>query len=86
MPRYDYICSDCTLIQEELRRIDDRDNPGMCKRCFGETKRKISFSTARDWFRPHVNEDITGAPIYIESKKQYKRICKENGVMARCLL
>lgn len=33
MPIYEYRCSACTRVSEELRRIADRDNPAVCKVC-----------------------------------------------------
>lgn len=58
----------------------------ICKECSRPPSKESKFTKSRDWFRPHINDDITGEPIEITSKKQYKRICEENGVMARCLL
>lgn len=33
MPLYEYECNNCTLIQEELRNEDERDNPVYCDKC-----------------------------------------------------
>ena len=37
MPYYDYKCDGCGNIDEEMRKIDDRDVPGKCSKCGGET-------------------------------------------------
>lgn len=33
---YIYKCVECDHLQEELRRMDERNDPGMCERCKGE--------------------------------------------------
>lgn len=86
MPNYDYKCESCGKESIHLRSIAHRDDPIQCEVCGSNCKRRFVFTKNRDWFRAHWNDDITGTPIYIDSKKQYKRICKENGVMAKCLL
>jgi hypothetical protein len=36
--------------------------------------------------RPHLNEDFPNGPVYVESKQHYRKLCKEQGVEARCLM
>lgn len=86
MPIYNYKCENCGAEIELIRPIDKRNEPVVCCECGNVAKRKFVFTKSRDWFRPHVNDDITGEPIEITSKRQYRRVCEENGVMARCLL
>ena len=85
MPTYDYRCENCRTEVTLIRRIRDRNESIVCN-CGGIAKRFHKFTKSRDWFRPHINDDITGEPIEITSKKQYRRVCEENGVMAKCLL
>lgn len=40
MPRYCYRCEKCGSISDDLRFIDDRNEPGVCE-CGGATKRNI---------------------------------------------
>lgn len=84
MPLYDYECIECNHIFERFSSIEKKDFYE-CPKCYRTAKLLITCNK-RDWFRPHWNEDITGTPIYIESKEHYKKVCKDNGVFARCLL
>lgn len=85
MPIYEYKCKTCDKEFEKLARIDDRHKT-KCD-CGGDSQLLISSSISRDWFRPHMNENIdTNGPIYVESKGHYKKLCKERGLEARCLM
>lgn len=39
MPIYSYKCQNCEHRQDELRRIDERDEPLACEKCGKDTKR-----------------------------------------------
>lgn len=41
MPRYSYRCDRCGKISDDLRRMADKDEPGVCKRCGGVIKRNL---------------------------------------------
>jgi len=86
MPRYDYFCPICDNVQEEVRTIADRNNLCVCYECGSHMKRNEVYHIARDWFRPHWNENLDTDPVYVESKSQYKKECKKRGLTARCLL
>ncbi len=86
MPIYEYECQGCKNKYEEMRKVDDRHN-SQCPSCGGREIRLCIQSTfSRDWFRPHLNEDFPNGPVYVESKQHYRKLCKEQGVEARCLM
>lgn len=39
---YDYKCEDCGEVHEEMRRMDDRNEPSECPECGGPCKLKIA--------------------------------------------
>lgn len=39
MPIYEFKCSVCGEVQEELRKIDEREESAYCKVCFNESVR-----------------------------------------------
>jgi putative FmdB family regulatory protein len=83
---YVYKCEGCGFEDEVVRSVEDRDKDLLCEKCNHSMKRVMRFTTNRDWFRAHWNEDLDHEPIFVESKQHYKRLCKERGVFARCLL
>ena len=86
MPIYEYECLKCNRKFELLQPIQDRNNT-KCPKCKQPVKLLISSGVGKDWFRPHWNEHLDGEkPIYVKSKKHYKKLCKERGVEARCLM
>jgi len=85
MPIYEYKCKVCNVRFEELHKVENRHKQS-CIECGEEVILLMPSSTGRDWFRPHLNENLGIKPIYVESKKHYKRLCKERGLTARCLM
>jgi len=86
MPIYEYECLECEKRFEELCNISERHDV-RCNKCGEKVRLLVSTSISRDWFRPHWNEHLdTTRSIYVGSKKEYKRLCKDKGVMAKCLL
>jgi putative FmdB family regulatory protein len=83
-PLYDYKCTGCGDEFELFHKMDELPST-VCKNC-GERAEKIISPPSRDWFRSFVSEDFNGKPILVESKEHYKKLCKEHGVVARCLL
>lgn len=39
---YEYKCKKCSHVQEDFRKVADRDNPTVCEKCGKESKRTIS--------------------------------------------
>ena len=80
MPLYDTKCNDCGLEEERLARYKAVEgNELRCSSCGGTVKILVRPSKfipfqAR-WFE-HFGPD----PIYVESKKQLKALCKEHDV------
>lgn len=82
MPLYDYKCEVCGEEFEDFRHIEDREKVTHCG-----VKAKLLISKANnDWFRPHWNEHISeDGPVYVESKRHYKELCKKHGVYSMAL-
>jgi putative FmdB family regulatory protein len=86
MPLYVYKCTGCGHTQELIRSVADRDKEALCEECSNVAERVMVFTKNRDWFRPFVQEDFGETPVFVESKRHYKKLCKQYGVTARCLL
>lgn len=85
MPLYDYFCNDCAGEFEEFNCIEERDK-ALCPYCQSYSTQLLITCNKRDFFRAHWNEHLDHNPIYVESKEHYKKLCKEKGVTARCLM
>lgn len=84
MPLYDYKCKQCNYEFEEVRKIAERYEI-KCPKCQGDVELLITCNK-RDWFRPFWQEHFElDRPIFVESKRHYKKLCKQYGVTARCL-
>lgn len=86
MPLYDYWCDGCKKSFEIFKKLDQHGRKEYCPECKGEMSQDLSNHTKRDWFREHWNEHLDSKPIFVESKEHYKRLCKERGLTARCLM
>lgn len=42
MPIYEYHCTGCDLLREEMRKVEKRDDDPPCSKCGGRTKRVVS--------------------------------------------
>ncbi len=82
MPAYEYQC-ECGKQRTEVRRLADFSRFADCE-CGKKAALVITVPPARDWFRPHINENFS-TPIEITSKRQYREECAKHGVIARCL-
>jgi len=60
MPLYAYECS-CGHVTEEMRRIDDRHEPGVCEECGGQTAFAILTPTALDNLNMGLDRDFPTA-------------------------
>jgi len=79
MPIYVYKCS-CAKILEIFKPLSSLDSPVQCE-CGQIMKRQVASSNPHIW-KPGFWEHISEQPIYIESKKQLKEVCKKRGVIA----
>lgn len=85
MPIYDYQCQ-CGHEFEAGNTIGNRLNM-TCPECSSREVKLLITTSKKDWFRPHWNEHFTHEKeIFVESKEHYKKLCKEYGVYAKCLL
>lgn len=84
MPLYDYRCGICGKVKADVFHHIDEDSAPFC--CGEHMKKDLSQCNKKDWFRPHWNENIDTKPIYVESKEHYRKLCKERGLVARCLM
>lgn len=83
MPRYDVECDRCNKEQEVVCKVKELETL-QCD-CGGHQRVVIKALPARDWFRPHWNENFDLNPIYVESKTHYKDLCKKYNVTSRAL-
>lgn len=42
MPMYEYLCSTCNTLVEELRKMDEREIPAVCPNCDSDARFIIS--------------------------------------------
>jgi hypothetical protein len=71
------------LEQEVVCKIKELD--GLRCECGGKQRVVIKSLPARDWFRPHWNENFDTNPIWVESKAHYKDLCRKYNVTSRAL-
>lgn len=83
MPTYDYYCECGEVMKDVFHKLND---PTPICQCGLPMRKDLSQCSKKDWFRPHWNENLDHKPIYVESKEHYKKLCKERGVTARCLM
>lgn len=86
MPTYDARCKTCGHTQEYYEKIQNHSNTPSCEKCGSAMEQIVVFSspnvqTFEPYWDPHIG---TGGPIYVESKKQKKRLLKENGLREKC--
>jgi hypothetical protein len=84
MPLYDYYCKCGKTQRDVFHKMEDK----VVVRCECGKKmvKDLGNCNKKDWFRPHWNEHIDHKPIYVESKEHYRKLCKERGLVARCLM
>jgi hypothetical protein len=84
LPLYDYFCGTCGRTEKDVFHKMDEDKAPRC--CGDKMTKDLSECNKKDWFVPHWNEHIDHKPIYVESKEHYRKLCKERGLVARCLM
>ena len=85
MPTYHLKCKRCNKIFDAFATIADR-NKIKCK-CGGDAEiwfGGLGTSAIHVW-KPYWEENITHQPVFVESKKHLKKLCKENDCVAHRL-
>jgi putative FmdB family regulatory protein len=80
MPRYDYLCEHCGIIQDVYARISEEVVE--CPRCGMKAQRKFSPPESKPIIdiEPYWDENISDKPIYIQSRKHKAMVLKEHGL------
>lgn len=84
MPRYDMECNSCSHEFEATLRVDEVDK-AFCPKCCEAARVVFKVAPKKDWFKPHWNPNFDIEPIYVESKRHYKDLCKKYDVTSRAL-
>ena len=82
MPMYRRKCLECRKIFDTYARVDDM---GKIKcECGGDTKASWEGlrKAGNHVWEPYWEDNITGKPILVESKKHLKELCREHDVYA----
>ena len=84
MPTYDLECNKCKLEFEAFSKMDDNAKI-KCPKCKGKSTVVLKNCDKKDWFKPHMTEHFTDTPIFVESKRHFKKLCLEHNVTSRAL-
>jgi putative FmdB family regulatory protein len=77
---YDYECRRCHYRFEDFRRVGDRYT-STCPRCGKTAYMTFSPPRAVHIFQPYWDEHIgKDGPVYLESRRQKRRMLKEQGL------
>lgn len=61
MPIYEYLCSPCQHLHEEMRKVEQRDASPPCEKCGGGTHRVVSLTSfalkGGGWFKDSYSND-----------------------------
>lgn len=83
---YEYYCENCGKEFDEVRTMEERNDPIDCLVCgSSDTHRTFRSGCNVFVFEPMWYEHIAEDPIYIESKRQLKEECDKRGVRAKRL-
>ncbi len=77
MPLYTYQCESCEEVFETLRSMHD-EGEQLCK-CGSPAHRTIGRANNVHTFKEGWWENLDHMPVYIESKRQLKEVCKRTG-------
>lgn len=84
MPMYDYKCESCGKEFVELRKIDLRNEPVLCK-CGGIAPKVISLTQLDPW-KPVTLEHVESKPRTFETRKELTAYCKKRKISSSMLL
>lgn len=84
MPTYDYRCTKCERLKEEVRLMADRSDPGLCY-CGGVTERvMIASPTMTPWNPERRFPNLAGGKgdgsMAFPTRAAYEGYLKENGI------
>jgi len=79
MPIYAYRCFYCGNEQEELRKLADRMENGVCEKCDRATHFLMSFSKKEGPSYPFTDQYMDSKPVEITSLSQYRKELKKRG-------
>lgn len=81
---HNYHCKQCDIVIETFVR--NSNEQVCCISCNKPMKKLFSPTVNMQVWRPRVFRDLGPKPIYIENKSQLRKICKERGLDAVCLM
>lgn len=90
MPVYEFDCEDCINTQDEYYKIEECPKEVKCNKCGGKAVKVIGkFNLQCDgindipWLPSAVENLQKDGEKPIESRSEYKRYLKENGLIAK---
>lgn len=87
MPMFNFRCTKCKMVFEDLRNREDHSELP-CPKCDAPSKRLLSLGMKykfdkMSFFTPYLEDNITGDPILVESKEHLGSLCREHGLKIR---
>lgn len=80
MPLYDYKCTRCSDVFEQIRRIDERRDTE-CPTCGGKADLQIPRKApGLSLFQPGWWRDLDYDPVYINSPQELRNVCDKKNV------
>jgi len=82
MPVYVYKCQ-CGNEREEIHPVSWCDEPGrfICTYCEKTMERIIPKQNIIPDYKPWVDENMGLDPVYVKSRRHYKQLLKEKGLV-----
>lgn len=82
MPNYEYECFVCKNVDEEIRKVKNRDDIKFCPKCGNEMSRLISVNSRSVFWGTGIDmSNTTGIKGTIaHSQREVDAICKKHGV------
>ncbi len=81
MPTYPYACNDCHLCFDVIKSVRQIDDPEVCPKCLGNSKRylvAVNFNGASDWDKAEFNH---GLGQVTKSRRHAEQIARERGLI-----
>lgn len=72
MPMYDYQCTKCGNVHEDLVKLSQRDEPQDCRACDGTATRAMITPPRIDWLGMGYQKNVS--PEFID---RYERVIKQ---------